>query len=201
MRAFLLIAGCLLAGVPLAHADDVNDAFAQRLFSGVPAKPKAYACFVRVYDTDHLAKHPYQTVNAMKLLMTSEVDSETSQPNLSFRLGLTYRSRSGAFDSSGDCMHATNEQGRTEPRTHCSVDCDGGGVDIGLTPDNKSAMLSVEQVRIWRNNEPDGEASHSLVGGKDDKIFRLDRADLKECSSLVTDRKELAEIRSVSHRH
>lgn len=42
---------------------------------------------------------------------------------------------------------------------------------------------------------PDDDAADELVAGADDKIFRLDRADLEECRSLVTDREELAEMR------
>jgi hypothetical protein len=50
-------------------------------------------------------------------------------------------------------------------------------------------------VRIWQNNKPDDEAEDSLVTGADDRIFRLERTDARECGSLVTDRKELAAIR------
>jgi hypothetical protein len=39
------------------------------------------------------------------------------------------------------------------------------------------------------------DASNDLVAGDDDKIFRVDRADLHECSELVTGRKELAALR------
>jgi hypothetical protein len=35
----------------------------------------------------------------------------------------------------------------------------------------------------------------SLTGGADDRVFRLARANLNECTSLVSDRKELAAIR------
>ncbi len=55
-------------------------------------------------------------------------------------------------------------------------------------------------MRIWQNNKPDDEAGDELVAGKDDAIFRLDRASLDECKSLVTDRKELAAIRHISRR-
>ena len=41
----------------------------------------------------------------------------------------------------------------------------------------------------------DGDASNDLVAGADDKIFRVDRAELRECAELVTDRKELAALR------
>ena len=36
---------------------------------------------------------------------------------------------------------------------------------------------------------------NDLVAGADDKIFRVDRAELRECAELVTDRKELAALR------
>ena len=64
-----------------------------------------------------------------------------------------------------------------------------------MSKDDKSAIVRVERVRIWQNSKPDEELSDALVGGADDKIFRLDRTDIRECASLVTDRKELAEIR------
>jgi hypothetical protein len=56
-------------------------------------------------------------------------------------------------------------------------------------------LIRLERIRFWRNNKPDDEASDSLVAGADDKIFRLDRARLDECRSLVTNRKELAAMR------
>ena len=47
---------------------------------------------------------------------------------------------------------------------------------------------------------PDEEESKSLVGGADDKVFRLDRIRLEDCASLVEDRKELAAMRSIAHK-
>lgn len=183
--------------------DPAQDAaFTQRVYAAVPGKDKTYACFTRVYDPAHLAAHPKQKVGAMKLLVTSEQSEEDKTwQSFSFRLGLTYRTRRGAFDSSGNCGHASiGDDTKGQPRIHCSVDCDGGGMSFGLTPDNKSAMLYVERVRIWRDNAPDEEESKSLVGGADDKVFRLDRIRLEDCASLVEDRKELAAMRSVAHK-
>ena len=170
------------------------------MFAGAPGKDKTYACFVRVYDADHLARHKLQKVSAMRLLVTAE--QEKGEPlQVSFRVGLRYRTRTGDFDSSGSCGNAQVEDGKKEPRIGCSVDCDGGGIDIGLTPDNKSAMLRVERVRIWRRNKPDDEASSaSLVGGADDRVFRLDRVGIEQCAALAYDRKELAAMRHVSNR-
>ena len=188
----------LPATVGHAQEDGIDkakaDAFDVRMFVAAPGK-KAYVCFVRRYDPDHLARHPKQKVSAMKLLVTAEIPSDENTTNYSFRLGVKYRHRSGDFDSSGFCSHVLAEDAGNEMRFGCGVDCDGGGIGVALSKDDKSAIIRLERVRIWQNNKPDEEAGDSLVAGADDKIFRLDRIDTRECASPVTDRKELAAIR------
>ena len=194
------VAAILTAGITPGHAEEEGidkakaEAFDVRMFTKPPGN-KAYACFVRRYDPDHLARHPQQKVNAMKLLVTAEFALEEKITNYSFRLGLKYRHRSGDFDSSGSCNHFVPEDAGNEIRLGCGVDCDGGGINVAMSKDDKSAIVRVERVRIWQNSKPDEELSDALVGGADDKVFRLDRIDVSECASLVTDRKELAEIR------
>ncbi len=196
--------GISTAGISVGHAEEDGidkaraAAFDVRMFTRPPGQ-KAYACFVRRYDGDHLARHPRQKVNAMKLLVTAEIpqdeENKDKTTHYSFRLGLKYRHRSGDYDSSGSCNHFVPEDRGNEIRLGCGVDCDGGGIDVAMSKDDKSAIVRVERVRIWQNSKPDEELSDALVGGADDKVFRLDRADIRECASLVTDRKELAEIR------
>src|SRR6266567_3983559 len=114
-----------LAGTTRAH-DRVDKtkaaAFDNRMFAGPPGQ-KAYACFVRRYDASHLAQHPKQKVSAMKLLVTAEVLEDAKQLNYSFRLGVTYRHRTGNFDSSGFCSHIVAENTDHEIRLGCGVDC------------------------------------------------------------------------------
>ena len=168
-------------------------AFDGRMF-GRPLSQKTYACFVRRYDASHLAQHPKQKVSAMKLLVTAEGASEDKVINYSFRLGFKYRHRAGNFDSSGFCNHVVAENSGGEIRLGCGVDCEGGGIGVAMK-DDRSALIRLTRIRIWERNKPDDDASKDLVGGADDKIFRVDRADLHECSELVTDRKELAALR------
>ena len=200
MLAAAAVLAISAAGITLGHAEEDGidkakaAAFDVRMFTKPPGK-KAYACFVRRYDPDHLARHPLQKVNAMKLLVTAEILPEEKNTNYSFRLGLKYRHRTGDFDSSGTCNHFVPEDSGDEIRLGCGVDCDGGGINVAMSRDDRSAIVRVERVRIWQNSKPDEELSDALVGGADDKVFRLDRADIRECASLVTDRKELAEIR------
>jgi len=214
MRHLLLCAALIAAGfaqaqavraqtapvqaAPVQAAQPKYDAvFAEQMFAGKVDQDKAYACFVRVYDAAHLARHPLQKVKSMKLLVTGEKSSDLPVLGYSFRLGLNFRNRKGNFDSSGSCGSA----GITESPAHktmlgCGVDCDGGGISVEMTPDNKATLVRLDRIRIWQNNKPDDEGL-DLSGGADDKIFRLDRANLDLCRSLITDRKELAAMRTL----
>jgi hypothetical protein len=196
--ACIVAAIASVVGAHSCHAQEAVDkakatAFDARMFGG-PLGKKTYACFVRRYDASHLAQHPKQKVSAMKLLVTAEDAPEDKTVNYSFRLGFKYRHRAGNFDSSGFCSHIVAENTGGEIRLGCGVDCEGGGIEVAMK-DEKSALIRLERIRIWERNKPDDDASNDLVAGADDKIFRVDRADLHECSDLVTDRKELAALR------
>ena len=198
VRILLALAVAVLVSGTAAAQEEIDKAkaaaFDKRLFVGPLAPTITYACFVRAYDSEHLAKHPKQKVSGMKLLVTVEHPPD-DKVNYSFRLGVKYRHRAGNFDSSGSCNHFIPEDAGDEIRLGCGVDCDGGGLSVAVAKDDKSAIIRLERVRIWQNNKPDDEAEHELVAGADDKIFRLDRTDNKECASLVTDRKVLAALR------
>lgn len=202
------LALCLATSVAAAAQDDEGEVkpaekaeFDKRMFGKEPdPKRHTYACFVRRYDADHLARHPHQKVTSMKLLFTSELLEGNTELDRNFRLGVTFRTKRGNYDSSGSCNFFHPEDAKDEIRYGCGVDCDGGGINIAMNKDDKSVLVRLTRVRIWQNNKPDDEAGDELVSGKDDAIFRLDRVGLEECRSLVTDRKELAAMRSVANR-
>ncbi|MDA9444220.1 hypothetical protein XH98_35040 [Bradyrhizobium sp. CCBAU 51745] len=204
MKIALILPLAFVAFIGVARAEEADDfreankteaeTFNARIYAGTPGKT-AYACFVRRYDAEHLARHPKQKVASMKLLVSAETDSEDKELHNSFRLGFRYRHRSGDFDSSGSCHHTVLTKEGNEVRLGCGVDCEGGGIGIALSKDDKSAIVRLESVRVWLHNKPDDEAERSLVAGSDDGIFRLDRADNSECAALATDRKELAALR------
>lgn len=216
IRTLSMFAGglaALAAAAAPAFADDQQaDAdYAKRMFVGTVPKPKAYACFARHYDAAHLADHPLQKVSVMTLLVTAEKNDPDDQVlGYSFRLGVNFRDRPGFFDSSGSCGHAPTikdpenpdippEDRVTKPTGidfQCNVDCDGGGVTVNLANSDQSIIVKLpDRIRIWRGKDPDEAAVRSLMAGADDKIFRLDRTSLNECTPLVADRKELAAMR------
>ncbi len=215
LRATAMLAGLIAAAAvsapPGALADDqkLDADFAKRMFAGGVPNPKAYACFVRRYDAEHMAQHPLQKVSAMKLLISTEKDPDFPNLQYAFRLGVAFRDRPGNFNSSGNCGHAPTikdpdnsdippEDRLTRPAGidfECNVDCDGGGVNVTLANNDNSIILKLDHIRLWRGNSPDAKEADALQAGADDKVFRLDRTGLNECASLVTDRKELAALR------
>ncbi|QOZ71556.1 hypothetical protein [Bradyrhizobium arachidis] len=204
MKLALVLPLVLAALVGAARAEETDDiraaskaeaeSFNARMYAGKPGN-KAYACFVRRYDAEHLAQHPKQKVAAMKLLVSAELDKEDKELHNSFRLGFRYRHRSGDFDSQGDCHHVVFVKDGNEIRLGCGVDCEGGSIGVALSKDDRSAVVRLARVRVWLHNKPNDEAERSLEAGADDGIFPLDRTDTSECASLVTDRKELAALR------
>ena len=83
----------------------------------------------------------------------------------------------------------------SEVRLGCGVDCEGGGIGVALSKDDKSAIVRLGASGSGCTTSRTEEAERSLVAGSDDGIFRLERTDNSECAALCTDRKELAALR------
>ena len=196
MRTYTIAAiamlAALAAGGSAVRAADA-DAFAKRLFAeGLATKGKSYACFVRRYDAAHLAEHRRQKVTAMKLLVSADVPAQDKALNYSFTLGIKFRDRKGDFQSAGDCGHPiATEKTPDILYLGCGVDCDGGGISINLSPMAKSTLVEIDHVAMWNNDKPDEERD-GFEAGPDDKKFRLDRAGLDECESLMNGSDEFA---------
>jgi len=157
-------------------------AFDKRVFGG-PVGKKATACFVRRYDAIHLDRHPKQTVSSMKLLVTAE--NHPKEPtSYAYKVGVQFRNKPGDFDGGSACSHMIEEGGKTEISVSCDVECGGGGLDIAMAKDDKSAIVRLEVIEVYDRKHPKRDAV-TLQGGTDDKTFRLDRVDNAECADLI----------------
>jgi len=107
---------------------------------------------MRRYDAEHLARHPKQKVAAMKLLVSADIPEGEKQLVYSFHLSVKYRRRAGDFDSSGYCNHAIAEDEANEIRFACGVDCEGGGINVALSKDGKSAIVRLERIVVWQTS-------------------------------------------------
>jgi hypothetical protein len=197
-RTALLLALTMAVLLPQAASaqdpDEVDKAketaFDKRVFGG-PIGNKAVACFVRRYDASHLAQHPKQKVSSMKLLVTAE--NHPKEPTAyAYKVGVQFRNKPGNFDGGSACSHMADDD-RKKISFSCDVECGGGGLEIAMSKDDKSAIVNLEVIGVWDRKHPKKDAV-TLQGGADDKVFRLDRVDNAECADLLANHKEMASL-------
>lgn len=184
--------------LPLAaHAEDgvptaKLKAFDAKVFGG-PIGETASACFARRYDASHLAQHPKQKVSAMKLLVSAE-NHPKEETGYAYKVGVQFRNKPGNFDGGSHCGRMVDEDGKKDIRFTCHVDCGGGGLEIAMSKDNKSAIVHLDVIGVWDRAHPKRDAI-TLEGAGDDKVFRIDRADISECAELMDGHKVVASLR------
>jgi hypothetical protein len=196
-------AALLLAAAPaLSAGAATSEEFARRLLGREPARGATYACFNRLYDAAHLASHPQQNVRSMLALVVYTVDPKAADqpPQYDLRIGVVFRKRTHMVQAEGDCRALKPENDPNGPVTaHCSVACDGGSIDVALK-DNGSLLVTLpDGARVWTSDESDKQGEADLKGlhggfGADDKLFRVDRADIKQCLELGADAEEKANM-------
>jgi len=166
-----------------ARAEDGAAAYAKRMFAGQPAaKGTSYACFARRYDAAHLAEHPQQKVNYMRLLVSAKPVAEDPALNYGFSLGVRFRGQAEDFSNGGECGHPTAMQESPDKLAlGCGIDCDGGGISVEIVDGGKSVLVRTDRIALW------GSKDSVDVGGGDDRVFRLDRVKLDECKPLMHD--------------
>jgi hypothetical protein len=138
------------------------------------AETNVRGCFVRVYDRAHLAKHPDQLVTAVKLHI-KKPDPDAGAPEVRFHwftLKAKVRGRDEILHTSGICTEG--KFGLT-----CSVECDGGGIDVA--PRGNHAMMYLKSIRMFTCDQESPDGGEDLSGGKDDRVFRLNRVNERAC--------------------
>lgn len=178
LGALVLFAAAMGSG---ARAEDDANAYARRMFAGPPAAT-SYACFARHYDAGHLAQHPAQKVEYMRLLVSAKTVAEDAALNYSFVLGVKFRGRSEDFSNGGDCGHPRAIlESSDKLALGCGVDCDGGGISVEMVNSDKSVLVRIDRMSL------SGSKDSADVGGGDDRVFRLDRVKLDQCKPLMND--------------
>lgn len=147
----------------------------------VAAKDGASSCWSRVYDADHLAKHPDQKVKAMSLAVTYMEETAESAEQYVFRMEAELRG-GVAGKQFGNCY-------AQEGKMFCGVDCDGGGVYVS-SRNNGNVLVDLETIgSMWMVTgcgEDEGEEEgFSLQSGVDDKEFLLSALPAKACKAVT----------------
>jgi hypothetical protein len=130
----------------------------------------ALGCFARAYGKAHLAEHPDQLVTAVKLHIIKWKEDEAY---FEFALKVKVRGRNETLHTGGLCRGGASG-------LSCSVDCDGGGLNV--VPRGDHAMMYLERIRMATCDSDYVDSGEDLSGGKDDRVFRLNRVNERECA-------------------
>jgi hypothetical protein len=180
----VVLAGLFVIGgaaMPSLAAD--NDDVA-KIFGRDPGPAAANACFVRHYSGQHLKAHPKQNVTDMALYVNKQ---EGPDAIYNLNLEVEFRHLKKPFNVSGSCSKSSDGKSTLG----CGADCDGGFLDIRVKDQNAMLLDIPESVRIYdatqTNDDNEDVLPKNARFGSDDKLFRLDRAPLKDCISLIYD--------------
>jgi len=151
------------------------------------------ACFGRVYDADHLRRHPKQRVTSFYLSRDFAFDSGAEELFLTreellaidgdngmalVNAYVRFRDRPGTFYNALACK-------RYDGTIRCSIDCDGG--NFKLRTAGKSLLLDNEGFVVTGGcGAPDDERDLSdyVKPGEDDRVFRLDPQPAVQCAAM-----------------
>jgi hypothetical protein len=192
--AVIALSGCFAtAGLAAGARADEDGDFQKRVFGRPVAKDEIHACFKRLYEPAHLAAHPQQNVRTMTLLVTGYPAGDNGPTHYGVSIGVTFRKSGQHFETYGDCASLHDAAGSGPAGTvHCSVECDGGSMDVRMK-DAGAALVSIpEGARLWRPGGDETEGSVKQRFGPDDKLFRVDKTKLIDCLSLASDDKKPA---------
>lgn len=148
----------------------------------VEQRDGARACWQRLYDPAHLASHPDQQVVQMTFGIAFHGLGKDQPALHMFVLDAGLRDgRRG--HASGSCTQEASGS------MHCQVECDGGAISVRLDG-NGSVLADLESTGFVRlegecGHGGEGETGFDLLPGKDDKLFRLDRTDPRQCEGFV----------------
>jgi hypothetical protein len=117
-----------------------------------------------------LAQHPDQVVTAVKLRIYRPPPGNADK--YWFLAQFRLRGKDETLRTSGICREKASG-------LRCSVECDGGGVDV--VPRARDATMNLDRIS---GPACDEDSAQELTGGKDDRVFRLDRVNDAACAGM-----------------
>jgi len=171
------------AGVAAAQSDVV------KIFGRDPGDGAAHACFVRRYTKAHLGSHPDQNVTAMTAFVSRQ-DGPDGYYAVSMQV--KFRQLDKPFQVSGSCSESSDGK----QALGCGVECDGGSLSVRVKNEQSVLVEIPNSVRLFdplATSEFD-DLPKGARFGSDDKLFRLDRADLRDCLPVIYDEEVKAKV-------
>lgn len=174
----------------------VSAAAAQENKSPMPSHfpLKQEACYGRVYNPSHLAKHPRQITTAIHLFHDLDPDQTTEDEPQSREELLRTAGENGSINLSAfvqvktrkglfwNVLNCNNFDGK---KMRCGVDCDGGSFELS-PQDRNLSMTNNGFVLIGGCGASDEEYENRFFfsPGADDKTFRLEPLPVAQCVAL-----------------
>jgi hypothetical protein len=167
-----------------------------KIFGRDPGTGDAHACFVRHYTKAHLKAHPDQNVTDMIAYVGKQTGPD---PYYMINLQVNFRQLPKPFQVSGSCSQSSDGK----QTLGCGVECDGGSLSVRVK--NESAILVEipDSVRLFDPSatEEGDDLPRGARFGSDDKLFRLDRTELKDCAAVIYDDEIKARVLSGAITH
>lgn len=187
MRRVLVACLSLLALELSAGAAAASDVV--KIFGRDPGAGAAYACFVRRYTKAHLASHPNQNVTAMTAFVSRQ---EGADGYYAVSMQVNFRQLEKPFQVSGSCSESSDGK----QTLGCGVECDGGSLSVRVKNEQSILVEIPNSVRLFDPSATDefADLPKGARFGSDDKLFRLDRADLKDCLPVIYDEEVKAKV-------
>ncbi len=153
------------------------------------------ACYGRVYDANHLSRHPKQLVTSLHLFHNLEPDQDTEDEpitreellkneaessSINVSAFVRFKNRKGVFWNTLNCNKSADGK-----LTRCGIDCDGGS--FTLQPRQQNLVLTNEGFVLIGGcgaSEEEYDNQVHLLPGADDKTFLLQPLPLSQCAAL-----------------
>jgi hypothetical protein len=185
VAACLMLVVTVLPGVALADQSDVV-----KIFGRDPGTGDAHACFVRHYTKAHLKSHPDQNVTDMIAYVSKQAGLDAYY---AINLQVNFRQLLKPFQVSGSCSQSTDG----EQTLGCGVECDGGSLSVRVKDESAILVEIPDSVRLYdASATEEGDLPTGARFGSDDKLFRLDRTELKDCLPVIYDDEIKAKVMS-----
>ena len=195
VAAVLALASPTPAWAQSAASGKAADKVAPALKELLAPKHGAAICFTRSYDEAHMRSHPRQRVRRLSLLVEVEHIQDANLYRYNFVMRAGPRGKKKPLQTSGECGWAYAEKPREGRLIGCSVECDGGGVEIEQERGAADTLLmhladidaggkktgQAGRIRMAACGEDEETNTVDLVSGADDRTFRLAKSPLGAC--------------------
>ena len=133
--------------------------------------PGTNTCYSRIYDKNHLVRHPKQRVVGVQIV--HPFFAATSSEAVDYRMAISFRLK-GTRDKFGPI--STYCQAIADGTAKCSVEADGGRFTLSRGANN-TLVITIDRLQLEGQNDFSPDLGH----GGDDRVLVLQKSPMKAC--------------------